>query len=243
VLKVDVLIDSFKVIGRIVTVLPFMLGIGLYMGKRSIGELPVFDVLVILVLGAVVGADIADPKIGHIHTFIAVLAIGLLHRFITFLKLKYRKLGHWITFEPTTVLYKGEFLTGNMKKINYSIDNVLQMLREKDVFQVSEVELAIVEASGRLSVALKPESQPVTAPDLGLQIKEVNQEIPVILDGQIDQEVLQRLNQNEEWLLKELNENGVDEVANAFYAAVNQKGEWSVTKKNQNPQEPPPVFH
>jgi uncharacterized membrane protein YcaP (DUF421 family) len=243
VLKVDVLIDGIKVIGRIVTMLPFMLAIGLYMGKRSIGELPVFDVLVIIVLGAVVGADIADPKIGHIHTFIAVLATGLLHRFITFLKLTYRKLGHWITFEPTIVLYKGEFLTGNMKKINYSIDNVLQMLREKDVFQVSEVELAIVEASGRLSVALKPEAQPVTAPDLGLQVKAVNQEIPVILDGQIDQEVLQRLNQNEEWLFKELNKNGVDEVANAFYAAVNQKGEWSVTKKYQSQQEPPPIFH
>ncbi|MGM0902930.1 MAG: YetF domain-containing protein [Bacillota bacterium] len=239
----DVLIDGIKVIGRIVTMLPFMLAIGLYMGKRSIGELPVFDVLVIIVLGAVVGADIADPKIGHIHTFIAVIAVGLLHRFITILKLKYRKVGHWITFEPTIVVYKGEFLSGNMKKINYSIDNVLQMLREKDVFQVSEVELAIVEASGRLSVALKPEAQPVTAPELGLQVKEANHEIPVILDGQIDKEVLRRLKRNEEWLLTELKKNGVDGVATVFFATVNLKGEWSVNKKGQSQQEPPPIFH
>lgn len=239
----DVLIDSIKVIGRIVTILPFMLAIGLYMGKRSIGELPVFDVLVIIVLGAVVGADIADPKIGHIHTFIAVLALGFLHRIITFLKLKYRKFGHMITFEPTIVLYKGEFLSGNMKKINYSIDNVLQMLREKEVFQVSEVELAIIEASGKLSVAIKPEGRPATASDIGIQTKEGNHEIPIVLDGQIDQEALRRLNRNEDWLLKELNENGVDRIANAFYAAINQQGEWSVTKKNQSQIDPPPIFH
>ena len=61
----DVMMDSLKVIGRIVTILPLLLIIGLYMGRRSIGELPVFDFLVILVLGAVVGADIADPKIDH----------------------------------------------------------------------------------------------------------------------------------------------------------------------------------
>ena len=78
----DILIDSIKVIGRIVTVLPLMLMIGLFMGRRSIGELPVFDILVILVLGTVVGADIADPRIDHIHTFVAVISIGLLHRFI-----------------------------------------------------------------------------------------------------------------------------------------------------------------
>jgi uncharacterized membrane protein YcaP (DUF421 family) len=76
----DVLMDSVKVLGRIFTILPLLLFLGLYMGKRSIGEIPVFDFLVVLVLGSVVGADIADPKIDHIHTVVAMLAIALLQK-------------------------------------------------------------------------------------------------------------------------------------------------------------------
>ncbi|KZL92317.1 DUF421 domain-containing protein [Clostridium magnum] len=127
------------VIGRIVTILPLMLVITLYMGKRSIGELPVFDFLVIIILGAVVGADIADPEIEHIHTATAIILIGFFQRIVSKLKIKYRKFGHLITFEPTIVIQYGKFIVPNLTKIRYSIDNIFQMLREKEVFDISDV--------------------------------------------------------------------------------------------------------
>lgn len=60
--------EILVVYGRIITILPLLLVVTLFMGKRSIGEMPVFDFLIIITLGAVVGADIADPKIEHLHT-------------------------------------------------------------------------------------------------------------------------------------------------------------------------------
>ncbi|MCM3585259.1 DUF421 domain-containing protein [Mesobacillus maritimus] len=242
----DILIDSIKVIGRIVTVLPLMLMIGLFMGRRSIGELPVFDILVILVFGTVLGADIADLRIDHIHTFVAVISIGLLHRFIIYIKLNNHNLRRIMTFEPTVIVYKGEFLPRNMKKINYSMDNILQMLREKDIFQINDVEMAIVEASGRLSVTLKMNKRPVTGGDLNLSSQEAEGSIPLILDGKIDRKVLKGLNKDKEWLLHELNEkHNIDQVAEVFYAELNKKGEWSITLKNHSSaqQQPPPIFH
>lgn len=89
----DIVMDSLKVIGRIVTILPLMLAIGLFMGKRSIGELPVIDFLTVLVLGSVVGADIADPNIHHIHTVVAIMVIALLQKAIVLLKLKKQTIG------------------------------------------------------------------------------------------------------------------------------------------------------
>ncbi len=68
------------VAGRIITTFPLMLTVALFMEKRSIGELPMFDFLIIIALGAVVGADIADPKIEHLHTAVAIILIGLLQR-------------------------------------------------------------------------------------------------------------------------------------------------------------------
>lgn len=239
----ELLIDSVKVIGRIVTILPFMLFIGLFMGKRSIGELPVFDLLVILVLGTVVGADIADPTINHIHTFVAVIALAVLQKGITYLKLKNRKIGRILTFEPTVVLYQGEFLTNNMKKINYSIDNILQMLREKDIFRLKDVEIAIVEASGKLSVSLKPAEQPVKGGDLNIPLKKPNFEIPLILDGVIQKSTLDKLNKDSEWVRDQLASNKVNTETDVFYAGINSDGDLNLTLKGSREKEPPPIFH
>lgn len=241
----DILIDSVKVIGRIVTILPFLLFLGLYMGKRSIGELPVFDFLVILVLGAVVGADIADPKINHIHTVVAMIAIAFLQKLVVYLKLKNRKIGRLLTFEPTIVLYKGEFLTENMKSVNYSIDNVLQMLREKEVFQAADVEIAIVEANGRLSVSLSPDKQPVRLSDMNITGKEAEFEIPVILDGQIQNEALKKLKKDKDWLVKQLKDKDkqISDESDIFYAGVNLKGNLNFTIKGRIKPDVPPIFH
>lgn len=239
----DVFMDSVKVLGRIITILPLLLFIGLYMGKRSIGELPVFDFLVVIVLGAVVGADIADPQINHIHTVVAMISIALLQKLVIYLKLRYRKFGHLVTFEPTVVVYKGEFLPDNLKRINYSIDNVLQMLREKDVFQLNDVELAIVEANGRMSVSLTPEKESVTVSDMNLPTNEVEIDIPLILDGKVQDESLNRINKNQTWLENELATKQIKDISNVFYAAVDSKGAISLTLKGQLKAGVPPIFH
>lgn len=92
--------ELLLVAGRIVTIFPLILLTTLYMGKRSIGELPVFDFLVIISLGAVVGADIADPNIEHLHTSFAIVLIGIIQRTVSYLVIRSRKFGKWITFEP-----------------------------------------------------------------------------------------------------------------------------------------------
>lgn len=239
----DVFMDSVKVIGRIITILPFMLFIGLYMGKRSIGELPVFDFLVILVLGAVVGADIADPKIDHFHTVVAMVMIALLQKFIVLLKIKNRKIGKLLTFEPTVVIFNGKFLMKNMRNIQYSIDNVLQMLREKNVFHVEDVELAIIEANGNLSVKSFPNKEPITREDLGIRKEGKNFEIPIILDGEIQFDVLKRINKNEDWLREKLVAENVPDASRVFYGAINGEGKLYLSLKRYDPQNVPPIEH
>src|SRR5690606_24838184 len=121
----------------IVTIIPLLLFTTLFMGKRAIGELPVFDFLIVIILGALVGADIAEPDIKHLPTAFAIIAIGVFQRIVTRWKISNRKIGRLLTFEPTVVLQNGKFVNENLKKIRYSIDNILQMLREKDVFDIN----------------------------------------------------------------------------------------------------------
>ena len=152
--------------------------------------MPVFDFLVVLVLGSVVGADIANPNIDHIHTIVAMIAIALLQKFIVRTKLRNRKLGKLLTFEPTVVVYNGEIVEKNIKSIHYSIDNILQMLREKDVYHINDVELALIEANGVMSVKLKSEKENITREDFQLPYRGGGYDIPLILDGKLQKDIL-----------------------------------------------------
>ncbi|MFE8703113.1 DUF421 domain-containing protein [Cytobacillus sp. FJAT-54145] len=238
------LVDFLKVIGRIVTILPLLLFVTLAMGKRSIGELPVFDFLVILVLGSVVGADIAEPKVNHFFTMIAVIAIGGLQLFVSYLKIKHRSIGKILTFEPTIVIYKGQFQVENMERMKYTIDNVLQMLRENNVFNVKDVELGIVEANGELSVKLLPEKEVARVENLHSVSPDKGIELPVIIDGIIYTKVLTSLELNEVWLKKELLKKDITDAKTVFYASVNQAKELHISLKvDKNKPNYPLILH
>ncbi|WP_255574397.1 DUF421 domain-containing protein [Halobacillus sp. Nhm2S1] len=236
----DLWMDTLKVIVRIMTILPLLLGVGLFMGKRSIGELPVFDFLVVLVLGSVVGADIADPKIDHIHTVTAIIFIALLQKLIVWLKLRNRKVGKFLTFEPTIVIYEGEMIEENLSRIQYSLDNITHMLREKDVYELDGVELGIIEPNGQLSVKLKNAKEAVTREDMGFPYRGGGYDIPLILDGQLQKDLLMRSGRDMEWLNTKL---GTNDVADVFYGALTSQGEFHFSLKGKKVDSLPPIEH
>ncbi|WP_244151679.1 DUF421 domain-containing protein [Halobacillus dabanensis] len=236
----DVWMDTFKVLGRIVTILPLLLGVGLFMGKRSIGELPVFDFLVVLVLGSVVGADIADPKINHVHTVTAIIAIALLQKFIVWMKLRNRTIGKVLTFEPTIVVFRGEMVEENISRIHYSVDNILQMLREQQVFVLNDVELALIEPNGQLSVKLKKEKESATREEMGVLYRGGGYDVPLILDGELQEDILFRMGRDQEWLQTVLGNYKVSEV---FYGALTNQGEFHFSLKGEKVGDLPPIEH
>jgi uncharacterized membrane protein YcaP (DUF421 family) len=222
-----------------------MLVVTLIMGKRSIAELPVFDFLVIVILGAVVGADIADPKIKHIHTAVAIVLIGAFHVIVSKLKVRYKKFGHVITFEPTIVIQNGKFIVKNLSKIRYAIDNVLQMLREKDVFDVNDVEIGIVEPNGNISVLKKPNRTEVTIGDLNLKKSAPSLSYPVIIEGVVYKDIVLKLGLTEEWLNNQLINMGIKSPEEVFFASVNTNNELHVSLKSfmENEDHTLPIYH
>lgn len=210
---------------RVVTILPMFLAITLLTGRRKIGELPVFDFLSLIAVGAVVGADIADPDIEHLPTAYAVVLIMLLHYIYSVVLIKSKRAGKLLTFEPVVVIENGQFVKGNMKKLKYSIDNILTLLREKDVFDLHEVEFAIVESTGQLSVLKKTQYQPITPSEIKINTDYVGLSIPLIVEGKIYKENLERLNLDENWLASQLSNNSIASEKDVFYAAVNTKRE------------------
>ncbi|MBM7650244.1 uncharacterized membrane protein YcaP (DUF421 family) [Bacillus ectoiniformans] len=235
--------EFFILVGRVVTILPLMLGVTLFMGRRSIGELPVFDFLILMSLGAVVGADIADPKIEHIHTAVAIILIGLLQKAVAILKIKSRMVGQFITFEPIVVIMNGEIIEKNLRKIQYSIDNLLFMLREDGVFDISHVQVGIIEGNGKLTILKTQEKQEVTNEDLNIVKTASGLSYPVIIEGKLFQEVLDFLQLNEEFIKERLRYVGVQKLEEVFFASIDEEKNVTVTLKNRPIHHIPPISH
>ncbi|WP_078428554.1 DUF421 domain-containing protein [Alkalihalobacterium alkalinitrilicum] len=235
----DVLKESAIILARIITIFPLFLLITLYMGKRSIGEMPIFDFLIIMTLANVIGADIADPKVDHVYTYLAIIVIPLLQRLTAYLSISNRKLGKKLTFEPTLVIQDGKVLVKNLKRIRYTVDNVLQMLRQKNIFDISEVKIAIIEANGQISVLKNDSKLEVTIEDLNVQKKSRSLSYPLIVEGIIYEDILTYLGLTQQWLISELQKKQIAQVNRVFFASINEDHELHISLKDEQQQMPP----
>ncbi|MCT2537766.1 DUF421 domain-containing protein [Aquibacillus koreensis] len=231
------------VLGRIITIYPLLLMVTIYMGKRAIGELPIFDFLIILSLGSIVGADIADPDIKHIHTAVAIIALGIFQRIVAKWKMSNRKLGRLITFEPTIVVKDGKILANNLKNIHYSVDNILQMLRQKDVFDLKDVEIAIIEANGSISVYKKHANQNLTKGDLGISDSHSGIALPVMMEGNIYHDVLKQFHVNQTWLTQQLRMKQIYDTNEVLFASINHNLELHVSLRHEKNMIVPKLYH
>ncbi len=230
--------DSLLVIGRIYTIYPLLLIVALYMGRRSVGQLPIFDFLIFLSLGSVVGADIADPKVEHIHTAVAVVALGVLQRLFANLVITFRKFNKLVTFEPVIVINAGQFIQGNMRKVQYSIEDITAMLREQGIFDASTVELAILEGDGGLSVLQKKSNQPLTQELLQNKDASIGLSYPVIREGIVLDKTLAALGHTHTWLEAKLKNSGLT-AQDVFFASVDDKGALTIMPHNVQSSLPP----
>lgn len=222
-----------KVTFRIVTIMALLLILILMTGRRKLGELPVFDFLTIIILGNVVGADIADPKIPQLPTAYAVVLLIGFQYIMSYATVKNRKFGSKISFGPTVVIQNGQFIKQNMKKIRYSIENVLMLIREKGVFDINEVEFAIVEDNGSISVMKKPKYQPLTPDNMEISTKNKSIPIPLIVDGKVYEDNLAKLSLDKAWLQKQLESRNIISCEEVFYAHIGIDGKLYISKETE----------
>lgn len=222
--------DYFIIALRIISVMALFLFLILKTGRRKIAELPVYDFISMIVIGSVIGADIAEPNLPHLPTLFSVVLIVALQFLVSILLINNKKIARKITFGPTVVIQNGQFIKANMKRLKYPIENVLMALREKDIFDLNEVEYAIVEGSGSISVLKKPQFLPLTPSDMQLNPGAKSLSVPLIIDGKVQDSNLQQLKRDRSWLASQLAQSGVHGFNEVFYADCNLEGRMYISK-------------
>ncbi|MGG3940724.1 DUF421 domain-containing protein [Peribacillus psychrosaccharolyticus] len=213
------------------------------LGKKQISQLSFFEYITGITIGNI-GAELATKVEHSLFNGVVSIATFSLAPFIAgFISMKSRPFRNFVEGKGTVFIQDGKLLEDNLKKEKYTIDELLELLRKKDVFNVSDVEYAVLEATGDLNVLLKKENQPLTAKDLNLKLAPIKGSETVIMDGEILDEPLSTVGRNRLWLKTELVKQGIT-VENVFLGQINTYGELTVDLyddklKVPSPQERP----
>ena len=205
------------------------------LGKQQVAQLTPYDYINGITFGSIAGALAADTDptktVAHLTalTLFALLTLGA-----AYLSLKSRPARKLLEGEPTIVVHNGKILEQNMAKMRYNLDDLLMQLRAKSVFDLSDVEYAVSEPSGELSILLKTQKQPVTAEILGIPTKYQGMSSELIMDGKIITSNFRHNNIDLIWLQNQLRQQGIEDPSEVAYAALDTNGGLYVDKKQDN---------
>ncbi len=203
------------------------------MGKREIGQLSVFDLVVSIMIAELSTLPMEDRRVPIWEAAISIGSLVFFQLAVAFLQMKSHRFRHWIEGEPSVLIAHGRICDREMRRIRYTVHDLLTQLREQGYADVADVEFAILETSGQLSVVPKPEARPLTPRDLGIPAEESGPAVTVVVDGKPVQSALDRLGRDEAWLREQLRHRGYA-LERVFYARVNGRGEWWIDEKDES---------
>lgn len=155
------------------------------MGKRQIGELQPGELVITILISEIAASPITNTEQPVFNTVITLLLLVFLEFLSSVLNRKSVRLRYITDGRPVTVITKGNLHQKNLKRLRYTVDDLLSALRQKDVFDIDDVQYAVVETNGTLSVLLKNEFQPLTPESVNNPKKKADAPCPVIIDGKI----------------------------------------------------------
>jgi len=218
------LFEPLNVALRVILALIFFFAATNLLTKRSLSTPTYFDYIAAALLGTIAGNLAFNVNIHILNFILSLILTTFIIVLVSYLSFHYRPLRKFLAGEPTILIQNGKILENNMTKLNYSYDYLNQHLRQEQVFDISQVEFAILEPSGKLSVQLKSQNRPVTPQDLHLSTKYEGLATELILDGKVIEQNLQHKGLNKEWLHKKLKEKGIENVHEVAFAALATNG-------------------
>ncbi|OFI05090.1 hypothetical protein CLOACE_19090 [Clostridium acetireducens DSM 10703] len=203
------------------------------MGKKQIGQLEPFELAVAIMISELASLPMQDPKIPIMHGIIPIITLLFFQVLLSIIQLKSEKARILINGKPNILINHGEINIDEMKEQKYNINDLMEELRLKGYHNINDIEFAILESSGQISIIPKLDAANVTRKDLN--IKGGRNIIPVtlILDGKLNIKNLNYINKSEKWLYDKLKENKISSAKDVFIAYLDSEGNFHL-QKNKN---------
>lgn len=193
------------------------------MGKKQISQLNLFDYIIGISIGSIAASLSVDDSINYIDGVVSIIVYGSIATIISVLSTKSIILRRFFTGTPTVIINNGKIMYNNLKKSHLDINDLLQLARENGYFDISELNYAILEPSGKVSFLPKAKYIPVTPNDSKIKVSENSLVSNLIIDGKYMKNNINNIGKDIEWLKKRLNNMGYNDISKILLVTCDNK--------------------
>lgn len=186
------------------------------MGKRQIGELQPFELVIAIMISELASMPMQDSRMPLINGIIPVLTLLIIQIIISVVQLKSEKVQKLICGKPSILIENGIINIQELRHQRINVNDLMEELRLNGYFNIQDIEYAILETSGQLSIIPNSQLTPVKRQDLGINVPQEKLPITLILDGKINEENLSKANKNINWLNNQLHKNNINSASEVF---------------------------
>lgn len=202
------------------------------LGKKQVSQLSLFDYVIGISIGNFAAEMTINLESNEINGIWAVVLFGLFAYAISYLTMKSIALRRFFMGCPTILIQDGKILETNIKKVKFDVNDMLEEIRGAGYFDLSQVEYALMEANGKLSVLPKPEYKPLTPKDMNLKVDKEGLCANVIIDGKIMYNNLLNINKDDKWLKNQLKVKGYSDISKILLATVDINEKLVIYERN-----------
>ena len=201
-----------------------------FMGKREIGQLQPFELAISIMIADLATIPMAETGIPISSGVVPILGLLVMHLTISVINLKSIKMREIICGKPAILIYRGKIQEKTMKKERFTINELEERLRGYNVTNIGDIEYAILETSGQISILQKPNKRNAIPEDFGIMPEYEGIAYDLVIDGNIMKENLEKLGKDYNWLLKQVEPFGI-KPEEALIATIDGKGNFFCQEK------------
>lgn len=202
------------------------------MGKREIGQMQPFELVISFMIADLASIPMADIGIPIFNGIIPILGLLTMHLIISFLNIKSLKFRKIVCGKPSILIYKGKIDENVLEKERFTVNELQERLRGQNIFNLGDVDYVILETNGKITVIPKPEKQNVTNQDMKLNPEFEGITYDLVLDGTIMYDNLQKIGKDYKWLVKQIQKFGYT-PEHTLIATINEKGDFFCQEKER----------
>ena len=179
------------------------------MGKREIGQLQPFELAISIMIADLAATPMAETGIPITNGIMPILGLLVMHLIISVINIKSNKAREIICGKPSMLIFRGKIDEKVLKKERFTINELEERLRDSNIFSIGDVEYAILETSGQVTVIPKPNKRPATPEDFNMEPQYEGIPYDLVVDGKVMYKNLQKIGKNYEWLRKQTQKFGI----------------------------------
>ena len=179
------------------------------MGKREIGQLQPFELAISIMIADLAATPMAESGVPITNGIMPILGLLVMHLIISMINIKSTKARQIICGKPSLLIFRGKIDQNVLKKERFTINELEERLRDNNIFNIGDVEYAILETSGQVTVIPKPNKRPTTPEDFNIEPKYEGIPYDLVVDGKVEYENLKKIGKDYKWLQKQTEKFGI----------------------------------